>query len=87
MDDINSLIPFSRLRQLSARGISRSTDSSSSSDNLLVYKGLIPIERYIAERNYFLLTQRYLAKLHHTPGIDDAFYEFTVLDLWSGKEM
>jgi hypothetical protein len=86
MDDINSLIPFSRLRQLHTRGISSRINRSSGSDNLLIYKGFILICGYITKHYYFLLTQRYIAKFHHKPRIEDAFYEFTVLDLWSGKE-
>jgi hypothetical protein len=32
---------------------------------------------------YFVLNKSYVAKLNHTPRTKDAFYEFTVLDLWN----
>jgi hypothetical protein len=91
MNDISELIPFSRLRQISARGVFGSTDRSLSSDNLLIYKGLVDKKtryyEYIFEHYYFPLNQRCFAKLNYEPGMEDSFYEFTVFDLWSEKEM
>jgi hypothetical protein len=87
MDSIDSLIPFSRLRQLRARGISQPINQRSGSDNLMIYEGLIPIERYVKNNSYFLLNQRYVFKLHQKSSIKDAFYDFIVFDLWSEKEM
>jgi hypothetical protein len=85
MDNISDLIPFARLRQLSVRDVSSHIDPSSNFDNLLIYEGSISIGTYITDREYFPLNKRYVAKLHHKP--EDAFYEFTVFDLWSEKEM
>jgi hypothetical protein len=89
MDPITQLP--SRIARLRIRDVSSRINQRSDSDNLLIYKGLIdkkrPADIYITEHNYFLLNQRYVAKLHHEPGIKDAFYEFTVFDLWSEKEM
>jgi hypothetical protein len=87
MDDISELIPFSRLRQLRTRDVSEPINEVPSSDNLLVYEGLISIYEYISEHEYFLLNQRCVAKLNQKFDIDDVLYKFTVLDLWSEKEM
>jgi hypothetical protein len=91
MDDISDLIPFSQLRQLRARDVSSRIDQSPSSNNLLIYEGLVDINafyyRYIMKHKYFPLNQRYIAKLNHKFRTRDAFYEFTVFDLWGEKEM
>jgi hypothetical protein len=87
MNNIYELISFAQLRQLRTRDVSEPINEVPSSDNLLIHRGLIRIERYITERDYFLLNHRYVAKLNHTPGIDDVFYQFTVFDFWSGREM
>jgi hypothetical protein len=83
MDDISELIPFSRLRQLRARDVSRHINQCSSSDTLPIHEGLISIFKHITIRHYFVLNQRCVAKLNY----NDTKYDFTVLDLWSEKEM
>jgi hypothetical protein len=84
---MDRLIPFSWPRQISARDVSGPRNQRSGSDNLLIYKGLIRIYKDIIQYNYFLLNQRYVAKLNRKPGIENAFYDFIVFDLWSEKKM
>jgi hypothetical protein len=60
-------------------------------DNLLVYEGPTDVTTsyigHIQEHGYFPLSQRLVAKWNNKSGIKDAFYEFTVFDLWNEMEM
>jgi hypothetical protein len=91
MDNIDKLIPFSQLCQLRARSVSGRIDQSSKSDNLLIYDGLMNTMAFytdnIRQHSYFLLNQRCVAKLNQEPDFQNDFYQFTVFDLWSKKEM